>query len=159
MSVEADAAYALHEDAQRAVGNLDHLVDDGRRADGIEVVPAWLIRLGLLHSDECEHAVAGHDVLDQLDRAFLSDGERCHRLREDDGVLQRQHGQRRREGQLVLRFLDDCLCQCIAHLEVTTIEMLWRGVGRGATGNRTVSRPRSYVAVAASGSTSSSRVT
>ena len=40
--------------------------------------------------------LAGDDVVDQLDRALLADRERRHRLREDDRLLQRQDGQRRR---------------------------------------------------------------
>jgi hypothetical protein len=46
-----------------------------------------------------------------------------------------------------------------AHDEVTTIEMLSAGAGAGATGSRIVRKPRSYVAVACSGSTGSASVT
>jgi hypothetical protein len=46
-----------------------------------------------------------------------------------------------------------------AHEDVTTIEMRSAGAGLGAIGSLMVRNPRSYVAVACSGSTSTARVT
>ena len=92
---EADAVQALDEDPERPVGHLDHLVDDRRRADLVEVVAARGLGLGVLRRHEREQALAGDDVVDQPDRALLPDRERGHRLREDDRLLQRQDGQRR----------------------------------------------------------------
>ena len=90
---EPDALDALDEDPQRPVGHLDHLVDDGDGADAVEVVPTRRLGLLVLDREEGEHPLAGDDVVDQLDRALLPDRERRHRLREDDGLLQRQDRQ------------------------------------------------------------------
>ena len=103
--VEMQALDALHEDPQRPVGHADHLVDDRRRADVVEIVEAGRLRLLVLDGDERQQPLAGDDVVDQLDRALLSDRERRHRLREDDRLLQRQHRQDRRQ----LRCLGDRL--------------------------------------------------
>jgi hypothetical protein len=101
--LDPPALEALHEDAQRPVGHLDHLVDDRDGADVVDVVEARRVERAVAGGDEGEHAVAGDDVVDQPHRALLADRERRHRLREDDGVLQRQHRQHRR--QLELRLL------------------------------------------------------
>ena len=100
--LELHALDALDEDAQRPVGDLDHLVDERDRADVVDVVPAGRLDRAVLRRDQREQAVAGDDVVDQPDRALLSDRERRHRLREHHGLLQRQHRQRRRELQLLL---------------------------------------------------------
>ena len=90
---EAHALEPLDEDSQRPVGDLDHLVHDGDRPDPVEVVPAGRVGLGVAHGQQRQHPLARDDVVDQLDRALLADGERRHRLREDDRLLQRQHRQ------------------------------------------------------------------
>jgi len=155
--VEADAPNTLDEDAQRAVGNLDHLVDHGRRTDRVQVVPAGLLRFLVLHRHERDVAVPRDDVLDELDRAFLADCERGGKAGEDDRVLEREHRQRGRERQLVRALLG--FGDQLSHQEVlTTIVTLSRGAGRGAIGRRTVRMPRSYVAIASSGSMFSASV-
>jgi hypothetical protein len=70
-------------------------VHDRRGADLVEVAPAWLLDLRVLGGDERQHALAGDDVVHELDRALLADRERRDRLREDDRVLEREHRQRR----------------------------------------------------------------
>ena len=90
---EADPLQPLDEDPQRAVGHLDHLVDDRGGADLVEVVRSRAARGPRPRSadgQEREHPVARDDVVDQLDRPLLADRERRHRLGEDDGLLQRQ---------------------------------------------------------------------
>ena len=77
---ELDASQPLDEDPQRPVGDPDHLVDHGGGADLVQVVPAGLLGVRVLDGDEREHALAGDDVLDELDRAFLPDRERRHRF-------------------------------------------------------------------------------
>ena len=91
---DADTPEALDEDAQRPVGDANHLVDDRRGADLVEIVPPGRLRVGIADRDEREQTVASDDVVDQLDRPFLSDRERSHRLREDDRLLQREDRQR-----------------------------------------------------------------
>ncbi len=88
---QPDAVEALDEDAQRAVGHLDHLVDESDGADLVQVVPARRVDRRIPCGHEREQPVARDDVVDQSDRALLPDRERRHRLREDDGVLERQH--------------------------------------------------------------------
>src|SRR5581483_10576080 len=103
-----------------------------------------------------EHAVAGDHVVDELDRPLLPDRERRHRLREDDGLLQRQHRQRR--GDLDVLVVERHVRREVAQRFSFPSAIVTRPVrGRWASGSTTVSRPRSYVASAADGSTSSAR--
>ena len=160
---EANAADSLHEHAHRSVGDADHLVHDRRRPDLVEVVPARRVgRLGL-DRDQREQPVAADDIVDQLDRPLLADRERRHRLREDDGLLQRQHGKRRGQlgaelvGLLLLLGADDDLILRLAHRRVTSIGSGSSSVLRSATGSTTFSIPRSYVATARAESTASPR--
>ena len=94
VGVEPDPLGPLDEDAQRAVGDLDHAGDDADHADLVEVVGAGLLVLGIARGDHDQHPVAAEDVVDELDRALLPDRQRRQRLREGDGVAQRQHRQR-----------------------------------------------------------------
>jgi hypothetical protein len=94
-ALEPDAADALDQDAQRPVGDADHLVHDRGSAGLVEVVPAGLLDVRVLDRGKGQHALALEHVVDELDRALLADRKRRDRLREDDRLLQRQHGQRR----------------------------------------------------------------
>ena len=158
---EPHAADALHEDAQRAVGDADHLVHDRGCADLVEIVEAGRIRVLVLHRDEREQPVAADDVVDQADRALLPDRERRHRLREDDGLLQRQDGQGRRQlvaellGPLLLLRADDHLVLLVGQGRITSIGTVPEAGGRSAIGSVTLSIPRSKVAVERDGSISS----
>ena len=67
--------------------------------------PSRPARPRVLRRHEGQHAVAGDDVVDELDRALLSDRERRHRLREDDGLLEREHRQRGRDLDVALEGL------------------------------------------------------
>ena len=88
-------------------GISQHLVDDRDRSDAVDVVEARRLDRGVLGGHEREHPVAGDDVVDQVDRALLADRERHDRLREDHGVLQRQHRQRRRQLDLDAQVVRD----------------------------------------------------
>ena len=92
--LDVDALQSLHQDAHGAVRQLDHLVGEPHRPDLVEQLGPGGLDLGVLRRDERQQAVAGEDVVDQFDRAFLPDGERDHRVGEDDGVAQRQDRQR-----------------------------------------------------------------
>src|SRR5581483_9858159 len=146
LPLQADATDPLHEDAQRPVGDADHLVHDRRRPDVVEVVPGRCLDV-VAHGHEREQPVASDHVVDEPDRALLPDRERRHRLREDDRLLQRQHRQGRRQllpELLRVRLLlgaDDDLILGLAH-SLTT-------------GRTSFSIPRSYVAVARAASTGS----
>ena len=150
---EPDALETLHEDPQRPVGHLDHLVHERCGADLVEVVPPGLLGLGVLDGHERQHPLACDDVVDQLDRALLADGERRHRLGEDHGLLQREHREAR--GQLGHRGdFDESVERCgsprglggvaLAHpLIRTTIAIGCGRAGRSAIGSLIVSSPRS----------------
>ena len=142
---DADAPEALHEHAQRAVGDADHLVHDRGGADGVDVVPAGDLRVLVRDGDEREQAVAGDDVVDERYRPLLSDRERRHRRREDDRLLQRQDGQRR--GQLIGELLGELLL-----LRADGDDLAHSAPSSGRTMR---SIPRSYVAEALETSTSS----
>ena len=101
-ALEADPPDPLDEDAQRAVGDADHLVHDRGGPDLVEVVPAGLLCVLVADRDEREQPLAGGHVVDELDRALLADRERRDRLREDDGLLQRQDRQDRRDLDVAL---------------------------------------------------------
>jgi hypothetical protein len=141
----------LHEDAQRAVGHLDHLVDERNRSDLIEVAPGRRLDRGVARRDEGEQPVGRDDVVDQPHGPLLADRERRHRLREDDRLLQRQDRQHERELDLPLRRLWRLEAD-LAHNRSTTI---WKrpGGGRSTTGSSTVSRPWRKLARAPFGST------
>ncbi len=96
------AVEPLHEDPERPVGDLDHLVDERDGADLVDVVPARRVERAVARRDEHEQALAGDDVVDQPHRALLADRERRHRLREDDHLLQRENRQRNRVLELQL---------------------------------------------------------
>jgi len=150
---------ALHEDAQRPVGDADHLLDDGGGADLVQVVPARLFDLGILGRDEREQPVARDGVVDEPDGALLADREREHRVREDDGVLEREDRQLGRE----LDVLDvDLFVEQLAHrllLPLTGISIRSALAGFLASGSTIVRTPRLYVAFEASTSMSAPSAT
>ena len=73
VGAEPDPLGALDEDAQRAVGDLEHAGDDADDADVVEVVGAGLLVLGVAGGDHDQHPVGAEHVVDQLDRALLAD--------------------------------------------------------------------------------------
>ena len=144
-ALEFDASQPLHEDAQRPIGNADHLVHHCCRAELIEVIPLRRLRVLVAHRDQREQTVAADDVVDELDRPLLPDRERRHRVREDDRLLERQHRQRRRQlvaellrALLLLRTDDDELL--VVHPR-TSITIFVCSAPFSASGSRTRSRP------------------
>ena len=85
---------SLDEDAQGAVGDLQHAGDDADDADAVEPVGPRLLVLGVAGGDHRQHPVGAEHVVDQLDRALLADRERGQRLGIGDGLAQRQDRQR-----------------------------------------------------------------
>ena len=114
VAVDVHALQALHEDAHGAVRQLDHLVGEphGARPRSSSSGPGRL-DLGVLAGDERQQAVAGEHVVDELDGALLPDGERDHRVGEDDRVAQRQH--RQRAGDLLLAAASTWISSRLAH--------------------------------------------
>ena len=125
---DANALAGLHEDPDRPVGHLEHPRDEAGDADRVQVVGAGLLELGVARGDEHELALAGEDVVDELDRALLADGERRQRVGVGDDVAQREHGQR--AGQRLV--LADGL------LEITGVDDLNRHRRHPSIGTRVV---------------------
>ena len=65
-AVYLDAAYALSDDAQRAVGGLEHLLDAGEHSDSIYIVRARGLDAGVSRRDQADQLVLAQDVVDEL---------------------------------------------------------------------------------------------
>ena len=105
-----------------------------------EVVAAGLLRFRVANGDERDQPLACDDVVDEPDRALLTDCERRHRLREDDRLLEREHRQPARHFSVLDRLevgLD------LAHVRVLTMIVALARFGCCAIGSTILSRPRS----------------
>ena len=100
--LDLDAPDPLGDDAQRAVGGLDHLLDGGEHPDGVDVVRAGHLDVRPFGGHQAHLLVAAQDVVDEGDRPGLAHGQRRHGVGEDHGVLERQDGQHRRRGADVI---------------------------------------------------------
>src|SRR5204863_9512241 len=134
--------------------DADHLVDEGGRADLVDVLgDLRLVVLGALtRRDERDGRILRDGFVDELDRSLLADGEWGHRIREDDGLLEGQDRQDLGHGLLARAhcFLDR------AHASSTDSMVTRTEPGTFcARGSWIERRPFSYVAVAASESTAS----
>ena len=87
-SLDLDAADALGDDAERAVGSLEHLLDARQHADAVDVAGTGQLDVGALGRDQADLLVAAQHVFDELHRAGLADGEGHHGLGKDHRVLQ-----------------------------------------------------------------------
>ena len=94
VGAEANPLCALDEDAQGAVGDLEHAGDDADHADLVEVLGAGLVVLGIESGDHRQHPVGAEHVVDQLDRPLLAHRQRGQGLGEGDGLAQGQDRQR-----------------------------------------------------------------
>ena len=98
--VDPHALAALHEDPQRPVGHLEHAGDRppprrrgrGRPGPGCSTSGSLLATITSMRSRDSASLTSSH-------RALLADGERRHRVRERDHLLQRQHRQDVRQGR------------------------------------------------------------
>ena len=97
---EPDPLEALDHQPDAAVGSPCELVDHPHGADFVEVRQRGRLRLRVPLGHERDQPVAAHHVIDQADRAGLSDGQRKGRQWEHDRVPQRQDRQRVRNGQV-----------------------------------------------------------
>ena len=92
--LQADPRQALDDQAQAAVGQLEHLVDVGGRPDLVEVGLGRLLDGGVALREDRDQPAAGHRLVDQPDRRLAGHGQRHERVGEEHRVAQRQHGQR-----------------------------------------------------------------
>ena len=140
---QAHALEPANKNPQRAIRHFDHLVDDRHRADVVDVREAGLVDCGIPRRNKGDESVTCDNIVDQCDRAILPNRERCHRLREHDGVFQRKHGQRAREhNELVATGLAQ-VKRDARHAAPTAIEMRPAAGTCSATGSETVMTPRS----------------
>ena len=93
-AVEPHARQALHDDAQAAVGQLEHLVDVAGGADGVAGRPgAGPLRTASRWVKTAIIRPADDGLVDQPHRALAGHRQRHERVGEQHRVAQRQHGQ------------------------------------------------------------------
>ena len=88
---------ALDDDGLRAVGHLDELQDGGERAGGVQVFRPRLLGVGVFLRHHADQLVGGERVFDELEAGVAPDSNREDDAREEDGVAERQDGQRLRQ--------------------------------------------------------------
>ena len=89
--VDARARQSLHEDANAAVGQLEHSHDDGDGAGAEEIFFARIFVLKILLSGEHDDAVLGEGLIDGVDRLLARHRKRHDDERKDHQVLERKH--------------------------------------------------------------------
>ena len=87
---EAEALHALHDQAQRPVGELEHLVDVGQRADPEEVALDRIVDRRVALGDDADHLALAHGVVHERDRALAGHRQRQDGVGEQDRVAERQ---------------------------------------------------------------------
>ncbi len=97
--VEPQARQPLHDQAQAAVGQLEHLVDVRRGADWVEILLHRLFDRGVALREDGDQLAVRDRIVDQPDGALARHRERHERIREEHGVAQRQDRQLRVESQ------------------------------------------------------------
>ncbi len=88
--LQPQARQALDDQPEAAVRQLEHLVDVGGRADRVEVVLAGLLDGRVALGEDGDQLAAADRIVDQADGALAGHGERHERVREEDGVAERQ---------------------------------------------------------------------
>ncbi len=88
--VDAEHRAAGDDAAQRAVGNLQHLLDRADRADAADVVGRRIFRILVLERDEPDLLAFAQRLFDQLDAGPLHDRERDDGVRKQHRVLKRK---------------------------------------------------------------------
>ena len=66
----------LHDQSQTAVRQLEHLVDVGRGADGIEIFANRFLNCRVALREDGDQLPIGNRIVDQFDGAFAGNGER-----------------------------------------------------------------------------------
>ena len=79
---QAHARQPLHDDAQAAVGQLEHLVNVAGGADRIQIFLQRLVFAGFALREDRDQAAARHRLVDQADRALARHRQRHERVRE-----------------------------------------------------------------------------
>jgi hypothetical protein len=92
-AVETDPGQPLHDQAQAAVGQLEHLVDVRDRADRIEILLQRLLEGRFPLREHADHPAGGVGLLDQAHRCLARDRERHEGIGEEDRVAKRKDRQ------------------------------------------------------------------
>jgi hypothetical protein len=87
----ADALDALDEHGEVVLAGSHHAQDHGERADLVQVLRARRLVARILLRHDAQHAVGGHDVVQELNAARPADVHRQDREREQHRVTHRHH--------------------------------------------------------------------
>ena len=90
---------ALHDQAQAAVGQLEHLVNVGRHADRVQVGGGGLLHGRVALREHPDQLPARHRVVDEAHGALPRHGERHERVGKQDRVPKRKNRQLGRHGE------------------------------------------------------------
>jgi hypothetical protein len=88
---DLDPAQALNQDANAAVGILEHLEDSRRRAAAVELVGPGIVGLRRTLRDHADDAIADQCLFDQRQGCLSRDEERRDRSREDHHPAKRKN--------------------------------------------------------------------
>ena len=91
--VERQAREPLDDQAQAAVGQLEHLVDVAGRADRVQIVLLRLLDRRVALREDANQLAAGDRLVDEPDRALARHRERHERVRKQHRVAERQDRQ------------------------------------------------------------------
>ena len=91
--VQVQARLPLHDEAQGAVGQLEHLVDVGGGSDGVQLFLGRLFGARIELGEDPDETAVGDGLLDQADGALAGHREGHEGIRKQHRVAQRQHRQ------------------------------------------------------------------
>ena len=92
---DAEALHALHHEAQRAVGELEHLVDVGEGPDAVEVALHRVVDRGVALGDDADDLALAHRVVHEGHGALPGHRQGQDGVGEQDGVPQGQDARAR----------------------------------------------------------------
>ena len=88
--VDLEDLLAGDDTAQRAVGDLQHLLDDADRTDALNVVGLGILDLAVLEDRQADRLAFAQRLFDELNARLLDDRERNDGVREEHRFLERQ---------------------------------------------------------------------
>jgi hypothetical protein len=84
--LDLDAPQTLNEHSHGVVGEFEHLQQAGGTTDFVHLLRAWVLSFGIALKNGSEQAVAGDDVVDELDALGGFDEERGDHSGKDDDI-------------------------------------------------------------------------
>ena len=91
--VESKPREPLDDQSQAAVGQLEHLVDVGRGADGVQVRLGGFVDRRVALREHRDQLAVGNRVVDEPHGALAGDGQRHERIGKEDRVAKREDRQ------------------------------------------------------------------